>query len=45
MCFYLLNDDEKWLDIEGYEGRYSVSNMGRVYSHSTNKIMKQYMLL
>jgi len=38
--FSLLNDSEMWLDIEGYEGRYSISNMGRVYSHITNKILK-----
>ena len=24
---------EQWRDIPGYEGRYEVSNMGRVYSH------------
>ena len=39
--FSLLNDSEMWLDIEGYEGLYSVSNMGRVYSHITNKFLKQ----
>tara|TARA_R110001632_G_scaffold169286_1_gene288144 strand:+ start:23 stop:544 length:522 start_codon:yes stop_codon:yes gene_type:complete len=38
--FSLLNDNEMWLDIEGYEGRYSISNMGRVYSHITNKFLK-----
>ena len=38
--FSLLNDSEMWLDIEGYEGLYSISNMGRVYSHITNKILK-----
>ena len=38
--FSLLNDSEMWLDIEGYEGLYSVSNMGRVFSHITNKILK-----
>ena len=38
--FSLLNDSEMFLDIEGYEGLYSVSNMGRVYSHITNKILK-----
>ena len=31
--FSLLNDSEMFLDIEGYEGLYSISNMGRVYSH------------
>jgi len=38
--FSLLNDNEMWLDIEGYEGLYSISNMGRVYSHITNKFLK-----
>ena len=33
MCFTLLSDDEKWTAIEGYVGHYSISNMGRVYSH------------
>jgi len=28
-----LNEKEMFIDIEGYEGHYSVSNMGRVYSH------------
>ena len=40
MCFYLLNDDEKWTAIEGYVGLYAISNMGRVYSHITNKFLK-----
>jgi len=31
--FSLLNDNEIFMDIEGYEGLYSVSNYGRVYSH------------
>ena len=34
--------DEIWLDIEGYEGRYLVSNFGRVKSLITNKILNQY---
>jgi len=38
--FSLLNDNEMWLDIEGYEGHYSISNMGRVYSHKNNIILK-----
>ena len=37
--FSLLNDSEMWLDIEGYEGLYSISNMGRVYSHIKNIIL------
>jgi len=31
--FSLLNDNEIFLDIEGYEGRYCISNYGRVWSH------------
>ena len=31
--FSLLNENEHWTAIEGYEGLYAVSNMGRVYSH------------
>ena len=38
--FSLLNENEHWSAIEGYEGRYAVSNMGRLYSHITNKILK-----
>lgn len=29
--------DEVWKDIPGYEGFYSISNQGRVYSHITGK--------
>jgi len=36
----LINDEEVWLDIEGYESHYSISNMGRVYSHKRNILMK-----
>lgn len=32
--------DINWKDIPGYEGRYSISNMGEVYSHTSNKSMK-----
>ena len=31
---------EEWRDIEGYEGLYQVSNLGRVRSLRSNKIMK-----
>ena len=31
--FSLIADDEVFVDVEGYEGRYSVSNYGRIYSH------------
>tara|TARA_R110001632_G_scaffold6415_2_gene26310 strand:- start:2447 stop:2950 length:504 start_codon:yes stop_codon:yes gene_type:complete len=40
MNFSLLSDNEKWLDVEGYEGLYSVSNMGRVMSYRRNIILK-----
>ncbi len=34
MTFTIINDDtEMWLDIEHYEGKYSISSLGRVYSH------------
>ena len=37
-------DNEIWKDIEGYEGLYQVSNMGRVKSlqHSKEKILKPH---
>ena len=39
--FYLLNDNEIFLDVEGYEARYSVSNFGRVWSHiGAGRILK-----
>lgn len=31
-------DDEIWKDIESYEGKYKVSNYGRIYSVSRNKL-------
>lgn len=33
--------EEEWKDIEGYENRYQVSNLGRVKSLKSNIIMKQ----
>ncbi|MDY3368393.1 NUMOD4 domain-containing protein [Zhenhengia yiwuensis] len=33
--------NEIWKDAEGYEGRYKVSNLGRVYSVANNCIMQQ----
>lgn len=33
-------DYEIFKDIEGYEGRYSISTFGRVYSHLTSKYLK-----
>jgi len=38
--FSLLNENEMWTAIEDYEGLYAVSNMGRVYSHINNIILK-----
>ena len=32
---------EVWKDVVGYEQRYQVSNLGRVYSKITKKILKQ----
>lgn len=32
--------EEIWKDIEGYEGLYQISNLGRVKSLKTNKILK-----
>ena len=31
--------DEEWRDIRGYEGRYLISSLGRVYSNSRGRIM------
>jgi hypothetical protein len=33
---------EKWKPIKGFEGRYSVSSKGRIYSHFLKKIMSFY---
>ena len=33
--------EEEWKDIEGYENRYQISNLGRVKSLKSNIIMKQ----
>lgn len=32
---------EVWESVAGYEGLYSVSNLGRVWTHYKNKIMRQ----
>lgn len=32
---------EVWKDIEGFGGMYKVSNLGRIYSTRTNKVLKQ----
>lgn len=31
---------EKWVDIEGYEGIYKISNLGNVYSYKSGIILK-----
>lgn len=36
--------EEIWKDIEGYEGKYQVSNLGRVKSLSNNKTKKEKIL-
>lgn len=35
--------EEVWRDVKGFEGRYLVSNHGRVYSLLMNKIMRQHL--
>ena len=32
-------NEEIWKDIEGYEGLYQISNLGRIYSNISNKIL------
>ena len=32
---------EEWKDIEGYEGLYKVSNLGRIYSTISGKVLKK----
>lgn len=32
--------DEEWHPIEGYESYYSVSNLGRIWSHRSNRALK-----
>lgn len=36
----MMNNMEIWKDIEGYEGKYQVSNLGRFFSKKSNKILK-----
>lgn len=33
--------EEKWLDVVGFEDYFKVSNLGRVFSKRTNKVLKQ----
>jgi hypothetical protein len=35
-----MTTEELWKDIKGYEGRYKISNLGRVYSYRSRKKMK-----
>lgn len=32
--------EEKWKDVEGYEGYYKVSNTGKVWSIRNNRLLK-----
>lgn len=34
--------EEVWRDVVGYEDRFKVSNLGRVFSKATNRILKQF---
>ena len=34
-----MENNEIWMDIKGYEGKYKVSNMGRVYSIRSHKYL------
>lgn len=36
-----MTSDEKWLPVVGFEGYYQVSDLGRVYSIRTKRIMRQ----
>lgn len=36
--------EEIWKDIHGYEGKYQVSNMGKVKNTKTNRILKPFKL-
>ena len=40
MSILILNMTESWKNIPGYEGRYEISNIGRVLSKRTNRILK-----
>lgn len=31
---------EQWVDIEGFDGKYKISNFGQVYSTYSNKMLK-----
>ena len=39
----MLENKEIWRDIKGYEGKYQVSNFGRVWSIINQKMLKQQM--
>lgn len=34
--------DEEWRDIEGYEGQYKISSLGRVYSNKSKRCLHVY---
>lgn len=34
-------EDERWVAVQGYEGRYEVSSCGRIFSVLTKKLLKQ----
>ena len=36
-------EKERYKAIEGFEGAYSVSDIGKVYSHKSNKVMRYYL--
>lgn len=36
----LLEEDEMWEEVEGYEGVYLISNYGRLWSNLSNKLLK-----
>lgn len=40
---FTIRQDEEWKDVVGYEGYYSVSNYGRVWSHYSEKLLKPIM--
>ena len=37
--------NEIWKEIKGYEGKYSVSNLGRVKSHNFNNTKQEKILI
>lgn len=37
----IIKNDEKWKNIKGYDGKYQISNKGRVKNTENNKILNQ----